>query len=46
MLESSLAITTSQQPSSDDRHVDVTRAPAAALGEQHDRQLATLGDLE
>ena len=30
----------------DDRHVDVARAPAAALGEQHDRQPAPLGDLE
>ena len=30
----------------DDRHVDVARATAAALGEQHDRQPAPLGDLE
>ncbi len=80
MLESSVAITTSQQPSSaalpgeavargdaherdqaaevreqvegaavearDDRHVDVARAAAAALGEQHDRQPPPLGELE
>ena len=30
----------------DDRHVDVARAPAAALGEQHHRQPPPLGDLE
>ena len=30
----------------DDRHVDVARAPAAALGEQHHRQAPPLGDLE
>ena len=30
----------------DDRHVDVARAPAAALGEQHHRQPAPLGELE
>ena len=30
----------------DDRHVDVARAPAAALGEQHHRKPAPLGDLE
>ena len=30
----------------DDRHVDVAGAPAAALGEQHDRQPAPLGELE
>ena len=30
----------------DDRHVHVARAPAAALGEQHDRQPAPLGELE
>ena len=30
----------------DDRHVDVARAPAAALGEQHHRQPPPLGELE
>ena len=30
----------------DDRHVDVAGPPAAALGEQHDRQPAALGELE
>ena len=30
----------------DDRHVDVAGPSAAALGEQHDRQPAALGDLE
>ena len=80
MLESSLAITTSQQPeqrgvageavaggdaderhqaaeareqlkgaavqAGDDRHVHIARPSAAALGEQHHRQPAALGDLE
>ena len=30
----------------DDRHVDVARAPAAALGEQHHRQPTVLGEFE